>query len=104
MKKTFTILCLLLAVLMPTMGQSPRGGGGGNGDSEKKVDHSPKRKSNKLAKYQTFVYTSEDLSDEIERQVSADREALSRGLGADLLSAGLSAATGAATGYISTLI
>lgn len=104
MKKTFTILCLLLAVLMPTMGQSPRGDGGGKGDSEKKVDHSPKRKSNKLSKYQTFVYTSDDLSDEIERQVSADREALSRGLGADLLSAGLSAATGAATGYISTLI
>ena len=103
MKKTFTILCLLLAALMPMMGQSSKGGGG-NGDSEKKVDHSPKRRSNQLSKYQTFVYTSDDLSDEIERQVSADREALSRGLGADLLSAGLSAATGAATGYISTLI
>ena len=104
MKKTFSILCLLLACLMPMMGQSSKGGGGDKSSTEKKPDYSPKKKSNKLSKYQTFVYTSDDLSDEIERQVSADREALSRGLGAELLSAGLSAATGAATGYISTLI
>lgn len=99
-----TALCLLMAFCVPAMvaGQS-RGGSDQGGKTEKK-DHGPKRKSKNITKYQTFVYTSEDLSDEIERQVSADRDALSRGLGADLLSAGLSAATGAATGYISTLV
>ena len=99
-----TALCLLMAFCVPAMGQSSRGGSKDGEQTEKKVDKGPKRKSNKLQKYQTFVYTSDDLSDEIERQVVADRQALSRGLGADLLSAGLSAATGAATGYISTLV
>ena len=79
-------------------------GGSGQGEKTEKKDKGPKRRANGLQKYQTFVYTSEDLSGEIERQVSADRDALSRGIGADLLSAGLSAATGAATGYISTLV
>lgn len=92
-----------MAMLVPTMGQPSRGSSDGVEKTEKK-DHGPKRRPNGMQKYQTFVYTSEDLSDEIERQVSADRDALSRGLGADLLSAGLSAATGAATGYISTLV
>lgn len=101
---TVTALCLLMAFCVPAMGQSSRGGSKDGEQTEKKVDKGPKRKSNKLQKYQTFVYTSDDLSDEIERQVVADRQALSRGLGADLLSAGLSAATGAATGYISTLV
>ena len=102
---TVTALCLLMALCVPAMGQSSKGGASKDGEqTEKKVNKGPKRKSKNLQKYQTFVYTSDDLSDEIERQVSADREALSRGLGADLLSAGLSAATGAATGYISTLV
>ena len=105
MKRPITVLCLLMAMLLPVMGQSPKSGGAKSGENtEKKADKGPKRKSKGLTKYQTFVYTSEDLSSEIERQVSADRDALSRGLGADLLSAGLSAATGAATGYISTLV
>ena len=103
MKRPITVLCLLMALLVPAMGQSPKSGSNGE-NTEKKVNKGPKKRGNGLTKYQTFVYTSEDLSSEIERQVSADREALSRGLGADLLSAGLSAATGAATGYISTLV
>ena len=86
-----------MALLVPAMGQSPKSGSKGE-NTEKKVNKGPKKRGNGLTKYQTFIYTSEDLSSEIERQVSADREALSRGLGADLLSAGLSAATGAATG------
>lgn len=102
MKRELTVLCLLLAMLVPAMGQSR--GGSDSGEKSEKKDHGPKRKPNGLQKYQTYVYTSEDLSDEIERQVSADRDALSRGLGEQLLSAGLSAATGAATGYISTLV
>lgn len=103
MKTKFTVLCLLMAMLVPTVVAQPRGGSS-DGEKTEKKDHGPKRKPSGLQKYQTFVYTSEDLSDEIERQVSADRDALSRGLGQDLLSAGLSAATGAATGYISTLV
>jgi len=103
MKRKFTVLCLLMAMLVPSVVAQPRGGSS-DGEKTEKKDHGPKRKPNGLQKYQTFVYTSEDLSDEIERQVSADRDALSRGLGSELLSAGLSAATGAATGYISTLI
>ena len=100
---TVTALCLLMALCVPAMGQS-RGSSDNGGEKTEKKDKGPKRRSNGLSKYQTFVYTSDDLSDEIERQVSADRDALSRGLGEQLLSAGLSAATGAATGYISTLV
>ncbi len=100
---TVTALCLVMALCVPAMAQS-RGGSSDGGEKTEKKDHGPKRKPTGLQKYQTFVYTSDDLSGEIERQMTADRDALSRGLGADLLSAGLSAATGAATGYISTLI
>jgi len=99
---TVTALCLLMAFCVPAMAQS--GSSSKDGEKSEKKDKGPKRKSNKLQSYQTFVYTSDDLSDEIERQVSADREALSRGLGQDLLNAGISAATGAATGYMSTLV
>lgn len=101
---TVTALCLLMAFCVPAMVSGQSRGGSDQGEKTEKKDKGPKRRANGLQKYQTFVYTSEDLSSEIERQVSADRDALSRGLGADLLSAGLSAATGAATGYISTLV
>ena len=99
---TVTALCLLMAFCVPAMAQS--GSSSKDGEKSEKKDKGPKRKSSKLQSYQTFVYTSDDLSDEIERQVSADRDALSRGLGQDLLNAGISAATGAATGYMSTLV
>ena len=101
---TVTALCLLMAFCVPAMVLGQSRGGSDQGEKTEKKDKGPKRRANGLQKYQTFVYTSEDLSGEIERQVSADRDALSRGIGADLLSAGLSAATGAATGYISTLV
>lgn len=49
--------------------------------------------------YKTMIYTSEELADDIR---TAFDESQSRGLGADMLSAGANAFLGAGTGYITT--
>ena len=74
---TVTALCLLMAFCVPAMVSGQSRGGSGQDEKTEKKDKGPKRRANGLQKYQTFVYTSEDLSGEIERQVSADRDALS---------------------------
>lgn len=55
----------------------------------------------KRVEYSTFIYTSDDISDEIQRAVD---ESQARGLGEDLLNAGLSALKGIGAGYVSSFI
>lgn len=51
--------------------------------------------------YKTIIYTSDDLADDL--QVTFD-ESQSRGLGSDLLNAGLGALKGIGAGYVTTLV
>ena len=55
--------------------------------------------SAQIEKYQTFIYTDEHISDDIENELREQR-----GLGKDILNAGLSALKGIGSGYISTFV
>lgn len=55
-------------------------------------------------KYQTFIYTSEDLGEEISQKYSESTNAISRGYMGNLLDASVGAGKGIASGYVTSFI
>ena len=54
--------------------------------------------------YQTFIYTSENLSEEIARESNAYRSESSRGYFGNLFDAGAASVKGIASGYVTSVI
>lgn len=55
-------------------------------------------------KYQTFIYTSEELGEEISQRYSESTDAISRGYMGNLMDAGIGAGKGIASGYVTSFI